>query len=188
MSTPILRDFPDHLQTERLLLRAPRAGDGPGNYRAILESMAELRPWMPWATDDISVETQEAVMRRAHADFMARTDLMMLMFDRANGEEVGVTGLHRIDWRVPKFEIGYWLRTAYTGRGYMTEAVLALTVFAFETLRANRVEIRCDGRNTRSAAVAQRCGFVLEGILRNNDRDHLSGALENTMVFAQVRD
>jgi RimJ/RimL family protein N-acetyltransferase len=126
-------------------------------------------------------------MRRAHADFMARTDLMLLMFDRATGIEVGATGLHRIDWRVPKFEIGYWLRTTYTGRGLMTEAVLKLTEFAFETLKAHRVEVRCDERNTRSAAVAQRCGYSLEGILRHNGRDHLTGALENTMVFAQVR-
>jgi RimJ/RimL family protein N-acetyltransferase len=69
----------------------------------------------------------------------------------------------------------------------MTEAVNAIAAFAFDTLHARRVEIRCDERNTRSAAVARRCSFDLEGILRHNGRDHLNGELENTMVFAQIR-
>lgn len=45
---PILRDFPDQLETERLLIRAPRPGDGAAGNAAIRESEAELRPWMPW--------------------------------------------------------------------------------------------------------------------------------------------
>ena len=126
-------------------------------------------------------------MRRAHADFMSRTDLMLLLFVKGTNTMVGASGLHRIDWRVPKFEIGYWLRTSYAGKGYMTEAVAAIDIFAFDTLGAHRVEIRCDERNTRSAAVARRCGYELEGILCNNSRDHLTGELKNTIVFARIK-
>ena len=187
MSTPILRDFPDHLETARLTIRKPQAGDGAENCAAILESLAELRPWMPWADESVTPESQEAVMRRAHADFLARTDLMLLLLLKDTNTLVGSSGLHRIDWRVPKFEIGYWLRTGYTGRGLMTEAVTAIAAFAFDTLGAHRVEIRCDERNTRSAAVARRCGFPLEGVLQNYARNHLSGELVNMMLFAQVR-
>ena len=187
MSTPILRDFPARIETERLTIRAPQAGDGAENCAAILESLEELRPWMPWACEPLSPESQEAVMRRAHADFMSRTDLMLLLFVKGTNTMVGASGLHRIDWRVPKFEIGYWLRTKCTGKGYMTEAVAAIDAFAFATLGAHRVEIRCDERNTRSAAVARRCGYELEGILRNNSRDHLTGELKNTIVFARIK-
>ena len=187
MTTPILRDFPTRIETERLTIRAPQAGDGAESCAAILESLEELRPWMPWACESLTPETQEAVMRRAHADFMSRTDLMLLLFLKGTTTMVGASGLHRIDWRVPRFEIGYWLRTSHTGKGYITEAVTAIGAFAFDTLGAHRVEIRCDERNTRSSAVARRCGYDLEGILRNNARDHLTGELENTMVFSQIR-
>jgi len=187
MSTAILRDFPDRITTERLLIRAPQPGDGAENCAAVQESIAELRPWMPWAQETMTPETQEAVMRRAHADFMARTDLMLLLLLKDTNTIIGSSGLHRIDWRVPKFEIGYWLRTSYTGQGYMTEAVNAIAAFALDILGAHRLEIRCDERNTRSAAVARRCGFTLDGILRHNARDHFTGQLENTMVFAQIR-
>jgi RimJ/RimL family protein N-acetyltransferase len=187
MSIPILRDFPACFESERLLLRAPCAGDGEATYAAVMESMAELRPWLPWASDAITAETQEAVMRRAHADFMARTDLMLLIFLKSSGALLGGSGLHNIDWRVPRFEIGYWLRTSYIGQGLMTEAASAIAAFAFDTLGARRVEIRCDERNTRSAAVALRCSFALEGVLRNSGRNHLTGELVNEMVFARLR-
>jgi RimJ/RimL family protein N-acetyltransferase len=187
MNTPILRDFPARIDTARLTLRAPQPGDGQENYTAIRETLDDLQPWMPWACETLSPATQEAVMRRAHADFVARTDLMLLILLRGADTLVGSTGLHNIDWRVPKFEIGYWLRRGFTGQGYMTETVNALAAFAFDTLGANRVEIRCDENNTRSAAVAHRCAFTLEGILRHERRHHQTGELTSTMVFARTR-
>jgi RimJ/RimL family protein N-acetyltransferase len=188
MSTPILRDFPARLDTARLTLRAPEAGDGAATYEAVLASRAELQDWMPWACEPLTVDTQEAVMRRAHADFMARIDLMFLLLLQGTTTVAGAASLQSIDWHVPKFEIGYWLRTEYTGQGLMTEAVNGIAGFAFDTLGAHRVEIRCNARNARSAAVALRCGFDLEGILRHNARHHRTGELENTMVFARIQE
>lgn len=187
MNKAILRDFPDHFETERLLLRAPQPGDGAALHAAVVESIAELRPWMPWAKETPTLEIEEEVMRHAHVQFMARSDLMLLLFHRASGELIGASGLHRIDWSVPRFEIGYWIRTSYSGQGLMTEAVSGITAFAFDTLGARRVEIRCNVENERSAAVARRAGYTLEGILRHDERHHLTGALRDTMVFAQVR-
>ena len=188
MSTPILRDFPDAFETARLSIRSPRAGDGPEIHAAVLESLAELRPWMPWAKEPPTLESQEEVVRRAHAEFMARNDLMLLLFLKGSDTLVGGSGLHRIDWSVPRFEIGYWARTPFAGQGYISEAVRGITAFAFDTLGARRGEIHCDDLNTRSATVASRTGFTLEGVLRNQRRNHLSGDLRNTMIFAQVRE
>jgi RimJ/RimL family protein N-acetyltransferase len=67
----------------------------------------------------------------------------------------------------------------------MREAVRLATKLAFETLRANRVMIRCDVANQRSANVARRCGFVLEGTLRN-DTVLPPRRLFDSLVFAMV--
>src|SRR6185312_7575810 len=56
-------------------------------------------------------------------------------------------------------EIGYWLRTPFTGRGYMTAAVEGLTGVALGLPGIERVAIEYDAANTRSAAVAARAGF-----------------------------
>ena len=185
MRPPILRDFPESFETERLLIRSPLPGDGPEEYAAVTESFDELTPWMPWPKGHRTVEDSEASVRRARARFLERTDLMLLLFLKGTGTLVGSSGLHRIDWEVPKFEIGYWCRTGFTGRGYVTEAVRGISAFAFDVLGARRVEIRCDSRNLPSARVAERAGFRLEGELRNNELD-TGGYLQNTLVYAMI--
>lgn len=82
-------------------------------------------------------------------------------------------------------EIGYWVRLTATGRGYVTEAVRLLTRFALDVLEAQRVEIRCDERNTPSAAVARRAGYVFEGVRRNDALD-AEGNVRNTLYFSRV--
>ncbi len=185
MKPPILRDFPESFETERLLIRSPLPGDGHEVYAAVTESFAELTPWMPWPKEHRSVEDSEASVRRARARFLERADLRLLLFLKGTQTLVGGSGLHRIDWTVPKFEIGYWCRTRFTGRGYVTEAVRGISDFAFDVLGARRVEIRCDSRNLPSARVAERAGFRLEGELRNNELD-TGGVPRNTLVYAMI--
>jgi RimJ/RimL family protein N-acetyltransferase len=186
MKKPILLDFPDQFETERLLIRAPRAGDGPAVAAAIGESYAELAPWMPWATPDPDVDETEANLREALARWIKREDLRLNLYRKADGAFVGGSGLHRIQWQVPRVEIGYWCRTRFTGQGYITEAVHAITAFACDALGARRVEIRCDALNLRSRRVAERAGFTLEATLRQDDRA-LSGELRDTLVFVKLR-
>lgn len=183
---PILLDIPDAFESERLLLRAPQPGDGEALNQAVLESLEELRPWMPWAADAPTPADSEEVVRRAAARYQAREDFMLLLWHKESGALVGASGMHRIDWEIPAVEIGYWVRTSMAGQGYITEAVNAITHFAFTTLGAHRVEIRCDEQNVRSAAVARRAGFALEGVLRNERRNHLTLELRNTMIFSRL--
>lgn len=56
VTNPLLLDFPDHFETERLLIRAPRAGDGPAICEAVLETLDDLRQWMPWALQEQTVD------------------------------------------------------------------------------------------------------------------------------------
>lgn len=183
---PILRDFPDHFETERLLIRAPRFGDGAMLYQAVRESLEQLKPWMPWAHNELTAEGEETIVRRMCLNFMAREDLPLFLLKKDSGEFVGGSGLHRFDWAVPRFEIGYWARTSCQGKGYISEAVTGITRFAFERLFAERVEIHMDDLNTKSWRVAERCHFKLEGVLRNHARD-VNNGLRNTRVYAKMR-
>lgn len=186
---PILRDFPDTFHTERLTIRSPRPGDGPELNAALRESWAELQPWMPWAKGDPPpVENSEARVRTAYSNFIARKDFMLLLFLKGTQTIVGSSGLHRFDWSVPRFEVGYWVRTRFAGRGYITEAVAGITDFAFGRLGAERVEIHCDRNNQRSAAVPRRLGYMHEGTLRAFRRHHLTDELVDLMIFAVLKD
>jgi RimJ/RimL family protein N-acetyltransferase len=122
-------------------------------------------------------------VRTARARYDQREDLPLGIFDRKTRRFLGGTGLHRIDWNVRAFEIGYWIRASAAGQGYVTESTQLLTQLAFDVLEAKRVSITVAAANTRSAAVAKRLGFVYEGTLRNSIKD-ANGNLHDRQVFA----
>jgi RimJ/RimL family protein N-acetyltransferase len=183
MAASSLIDFPDQFETDRLLIRAPRPGDGVAIDEAVRETLEALRLWMDWALPEPSVEISEAFARRGADDFAARVDLPMLLWLKDGQTLVGSSGLRPHDWMVPRFEIGYWCRARFEGQGYISEAVRGISQFAFERLSARRLEIWCDARNERSARVAERTGFHLEGTLRIHMLD-TRGQLRDSLVFA----
>jgi RimJ/RimL family protein N-acetyltransferase len=187
VTEPILRDLPESLETPRLRLRPPRAGDGPALHAALAETLADLRRFLaslPWVASEQTVATAEAYCRNAQANFVLRKDLAFLLFDRASGEIVGATGLHRTVWETPRTEIGYWCRTSRQGQGLVSEAVTAMCGYAFAHLQAVRVEIVTDEENAAARRVAERCGFVLEGILRH-ERRAPDGTLRSMCIYAR---
>jgi RimJ/RimL family protein N-acetyltransferase len=187
---PLLIDLPEAIATERLWLRPPRAGDGVACNEAVVQTLAELKPWMPWAQAAPTLQESELECRRMATRFARREDLPLLIFERGAdgryGRMLGGTGLHRMDWSVPRFEIGYWRRSGEGGRGLISEAVRALTRLAFDTLNAQRVEVRMSSHNHKSRAVAERCGFTLEGVLRRDSLD-VDGQARDTAVYSRVR-
>lgn len=182
------RDF-EVLETARLLLRVPQERDALALNAAVTSSFEELSRWLPWAKNPQTIEETAAFCRRADFSFSTREELTYLLWEKnastREGEIIGVCGFHNIDWQLPRLEIGYWLRSDFCGRGLMSEAVNFLTEHAFANLGAARLELRCDARNTKSAALALRCGFSHEGTFRNNARDN-SGELCDTQVFARL--
>ncbi|WP_088006128.1 GNAT family N-acetyltransferase [Indiicoccus explosivorum] len=184
---PVLFDFPEAFESERLVIRAPRREDAPQVFEAILHSHEALRNWMPFAQNKPDAGQVEANLVQAAADFQLRKDLRLHFFLKDTGEFVGSSGLHRFDWTVRKFEVGYWVDSRYEGKGYVSEAVGRIAQFAFEDLGANRVEIRCDTENVRSRAVAERLGFDLEGILRKDSLSITGEGLRDTCIYAKVK-
>jgi ribosomal-protein-serine acetyltransferase len=153
-------------------------------FEAIAESLINLRPWMPWADSHRTVADSLEYIRQCQVGFLLRTDFPMGIFLRS-GRYLGGTGIHIRDPNVPSFELGYWIRASAEGQGYVSETVRVLTSYAFETLEAQRVIIRCDPRNARSRRVAERQGFVLEGRSRNFERDP-AGDLVDSLTYALI--
>jgi hypothetical protein len=186
MRDPLLIDVPERFDTERLSLRAFRPGDGPLLLPALAESRAALRQflgYLPWVAAEPSLESAELRCRECHAKFAARSDLPYLMF--AGGRLVGSVGMHRIDWQLPKIEVGYWVRSGDAGRGYVSEGLQPLIDWAFHQLRAVRIELITDALNLPSRRIAERLGFTLEGVHRQVKR-MADGRLADNCVYARV--
>jgi RimJ/RimL family protein N-acetyltransferase len=170
------------------MLRSFRLADAPALHEAMAESIRLLRSslwFLPWVAEEPTLQSAEVRCRRAEANFLLRTDLPFLAFEKATGRLVASVGLHRTDGDIPKTEVGYWVRSSETGKGYASEGVAALTSWAFQVLHAKRVELVTDERNVGSRRVAERCGFTLEGILHNVMKAP-DGGLRNSCVYAKL--
>lgn len=185
MTEPIMRDVPEQMETQRLVMRPAQPGDGAAINAVVRESIAEVARWMPWANPTPEPEATERWCRDAAAKFITRQGLHYVIRLKDSDEIVGVCGIHRLDWTIPMFEIGYWLATRCSGQGYMTEAAGRLVKMLFDDLGASRVEIRVDDRNDRSARVAERLGFKLDGVLRCDSRD-VAKQLRDTRVYSMI--
>lgn len=190
MNKAILMEVPEIITTERLKLRRPSPGDGPVLNALVRESFDQLQRWMPWAASLPSVEDTEIFVRQGVSDFLARRALPYFLCERVSDRLIGASGFHAIDWSVPKCEVGYWLTKPMQGRGYMSEALVALTDMALRSeteggLSMVRVELRTDLSNLASQRVAERAGFQQEGVLRNESRDHFA-RVRSTVLFSRV--
>ena len=170
------------ITTPRLVLRCWEPRDAPLLKDAIDTSLAELQQWMPWATSEPSPvgSLAERIGKFRHA-FQSGQDWTYGVFDRDETMVLGGAGLHQRT-EPGCLEIGYWIRSSAAGSGLATEAAAALVDVAFRVHRVKAVEIRCDPRNLRSAAVPRRLGFRHVATLPG-DRAGRDGVAHDTMVW-----
>jgi len=103
----------------------------------------------------------------------------------AGGFAVGAVGLlPQQDVNRHSSEIGYWLGEAYWNRGITTEAVRAVTDYAFRTLRMHRVYAEIFEWNRASMRVLEKAGYQMEGRLRRHAVK--DGKLIDQIVYAAV--
>jgi ribosomal-protein-serine acetyltransferase len=185
---PILIDLPVPITTERLILRPPQIGDGIIVNNAVLESFEELNQFMPWAKEKPSIEETEIFVRQAAANWILKKNeepyLPLFIFDKTTNQFIGGTGYHHFDWSIPSIETGYWIRKSCSGLGLMTEAVNALTQYAFKQLHVKRIAITCDVNNHRSKKIPERLNYTLESVIKANRRDS-NGEISDSLVFAK---
>lgn len=81
--------------------------------------------------------------------------------------------------------LGYCYDDAAWGRGCATEAARALLDWAFDTLELNRVQAEADTRNTASARVLEKLGFLREGTLREDCV--VNGDVSDSWVYGLLR-
>ena len=186
---PILFYLPLPIVTPRLILTAPRIGDGIALNSAILESFPILTQFMPWAANRPSIDESEEFVRTAAANWIlkeaAEPWLPLFMWDKKTDDFIGATGLHNINWQIPSGECGYWIKQKYSGHGFMLEAINALTWYAFKELRFNRFAITCAIDNLKSKHIPEKLDFALEGTLKNHRLKPQTKLLSDTLIYAR---
>lgn len=178
-----LVDFALHVdgQTEIRLLRAE---DADSLYDVTIRNRAFLSPWMSWIDRVIDASDTYAYLRDAERQAYDHSAFKAGIW--RSGVLLGCIDLHDVDWGNGCAAIGYWLDEEHTGHGIMTRAVRLMTEYAFEALDLHRIEIRAESENASSRKIAARCGFTLEGTLRQAHR--IRGTHHDLVLYALIRD
>lgn len=152
---------PEMINAGELVLKRWELAWAPEALVAIKESLPELRQFLPWANEAYNLDDSVDYITRSREGWAEGEQFNYAIFTSV-GDLVGSIGLMtRMGPGV--LEIGYWTRTPYAGRGYMTAAVNALTRVALTLPGISRVAIKHDEQNKASAAVAIKAGFAEVG-------------------------
>jgi RimJ/RimL family protein N-acetyltransferase len=156
------------IETERLLLRAPRTEDAKTiailvNDRRIAENT--LRIPHPYGIADA---------QRFITGTNAGSGETVFLIVRRDATVLGACGLAK---RVPESaELGYWLAFAFWGNGYATEAAGAVIDYAFEDLGYEMLHAGARVSNLASRRVLEKCGFEWTGVELHRIRSLASSA------------
>ena len=142
------------LETDRLVLRAPRLGDvkavaALANDRRIAENTAQIpHPYRAGDAEDFVTSAN-------------RGNDTAFLIALSGGTVIGACGMSQLDRHPP--EIGYWLGVKYWGKGYATEAVRAVIDHTFTDLDCEAVHSAARVTNPASRRVLEKCGFQWTG-------------------------
>jgi ribosomal-protein-alanine N-acetyltransferase len=162
------------IETNNLLLRQITNSKSDG--RDSLEFINDYSVSRFWGIDDEKRNRENnRLIKKIRKDFhyhetmkeyKAGNELAWLMQLKDNNKVIGEIILY--DFLLEKqADMGYRLNKNYWGKGYATEAGHAIVGFAFDTLKLDRLQIRCFRNNPASVRVAQKLGFKQEGLIRN---------------------
>jgi RimJ/RimL family protein N-acetyltransferase len=156
--------FPDAtLHTERLTLRPFQDSDIDAIVEAANDPLTQT--WLP-LPHPYTVDHARGWCREGSAAVRISGDGLVRAIE-FDGKLAGCIDLKHTDWAAMAGEIGYWSVPGVRGQGVMVEAVAGLTRWALTDRELQRVQLRIAPGNKSSLRVAEKAGFVREGVARS---------------------
>ncbi len=149
---------------EAIVLKILEMNDAEPLFQVIDNNRLYLREWLPWIDANRCIDDSKLFIKSAQEQHEQNQGFQCGIW--FHDQLIGVIGFHRIDWMNRNVEIGYWLSAEFQGHGIVTRACQILVDYAFHEYQLNRVQIRCATGNTKSCAIIERLGFILEGTTR----------------------
>ena len=170
--------FPN-LETERLLLR--RVGNNDVNEIFSLRSDAETMKYIPRPLVK-SIDDALEHIAMIDAKIESNEGINWAITYKDNPKLIGIIGHYRIKPENFRAEVGYMLLPEYNGKGIITESVQEVVKYGFNEMKLHSIEAIIDPENFGSEKVLQKCGFVKEAHLRENE--FYEGRFLDTVIYS----
>ncbi|MGI9482858.1 MAG: GNAT family N-acetyltransferase [Hyphomicrobiales bacterium] len=154
------------LTTARLVLKAPDENVIPrmvelADNRAVAENLGTMpHPY----TQDSAHEWMAGKTNSNASDYR-----FAIYLNIPEPAFIGIIGF-RVPDKLGQSEIGYWIGEPYWGRGYASEAVLAILDHGFSIEGLSQMQAECRITNMGSRRVLEKCGFEYRGFAKRHNR------------------
>lgn len=145
-------------ETEHLKIRKFMPEDAQSLYENHLEE--EVKKWIPNESYADLEETQGAILFYRDCVNQGQLPYVLAVELRENGELIGDTGINEVEGNAEEVEIGYGICRKYSGKGYATELLKAMTEFAAETFGIRILYGRVMHGNNASVRVLEKNGYA----------------------------
>jgi RimJ/RimL family protein N-acetyltransferase len=177
------------IRTERLLLR-PLTKDDLDDVHSY-QKRSDVVRYMRWEVRDHEESAQNLAKRIAMTRLKHDGDGLIYAIELpdpegGHGRVIGDLSIFLKSVEFGQLEVGWVLHPAAHGRGYATEAALAVLGLGFNQLKAHRISAQLDPRNEASARLCERLGMKPEGVLRQNE--YLKGEWTDTAIYSVLID
>jgi ribosomal-protein-alanine N-acetyltransferase len=155
----------DTLFGQGIRLRPPTIEDYESWAKLRGASRGHTEPWEPaWAADELTKGAYRRRLERYHQDRQGGGGYPFFVFNARDNVLLGACNLNNVRRGVlQSADIGYWIGSPFTRKGYTRAAVRRVLAYAFDDLGLHRVEAACRPENIASSTLLKSIGFQLEG-------------------------
>ncbi|MBN1414284.1 MAG: GNAT family N-acetyltransferase [Bacteroidales bacterium] len=176
--------FSTDMESDRLHLRNLSQADVKDMFE--YSSNPEVTKYLEWDAHKDIKQTKHFIERSISENKNSDNSFVWGIELKEHAKLIGVLRIYDYSPKNRRAEISYILNPAYSGKGYMSEAILLLFEFCFTKCNLNRIQAKCSVFNTGSEKVMQRTGMLYEGLMKEYTCIHEK--FHNELLYAITSD
>lgn len=118
--------------------------------------------------------------------FNSREEFLFVLKEKKNHKVVGLVYIKELDWKAGQAELAYCIGYPYEGKGWMTEALKALSGYAIKELGLKTLRIIAHHSNLGSIKVAEKCGYLWKKTLKKEHAPPGKDALDMELYVLEA--
>lgn len=185
------------IESGRLLFRLPLEADIHAIEAVVSSSAGHLSSWL--SNDDIPIATEKWTTAQTINALQGRVYFFLgfrkqLDFGNPQDSPIACGCILKLkNGKLPSYSVAYWTVAQFQNQGFATEALVAITTFAFSVLNARRVSTGHAAPNVASQRVIEKAGFKRESVVAlgyemPNGGEFLDGVVYGTTNKVDLRE
>ncbi|MEN2489387.1 GNAT family N-acetyltransferase [Flavobacterium sp. B11] len=159
------------ITTKRLIIKPYRQEDSEYFLNALNDNSDHLYDYFAnMIKVNDSLESTKKYFEQKDLDWKENKSYACGIFKKETKELIGHISVREIDWKIPKGELAYFIFKQYNGCNFGAEALNAFKNWCFTEKKFNRLFMKIAEENIASIKVAERAGFIYEGLLKKDYR------------------